>query len=140
MSIPNKRAVEGNVVKLLNHVRLDRGMTLASYGSRCLSQGEIHELVTTDQSACASGERIDRVGFLGFLEITRGGVVEIGDQVVHGRRVLGQILGFDEGHFPNHYNILIAVKQIMTAAEANLQVEDSIQFQIELKEDEYVSN
>ena len=129
MSILNKRPVEGTLVKLLNHTRVDRGMTLAFYESRCLCQGEIHELVTTNQAAGSSGTRIDCVGFLGFLEITRGGVVEVGDQVLHGGRVLGLVLGFDECHFPNHYNILIATERIITATEANLQVEDSMQFQ-----------
>jgi len=129
MSTLNKRSVQGVLVKLLHHTRVDRGMTLAPYESRCLRRGEIHELVTTDQSAGPGRTRIDRVGFLGFLEITRGGVVEVGDQMLHEGRVLGLVLGFDECHFPNHYNILITTERILTATEASLRVEDSVQFQ-----------
>src|SRR5262245_7933881 len=101
MSIPNKRQVEGIVVKLLHTKRTDRWMTLTPYESRCVRVGELHELVTTDRSAAVPGDRIDRVGFLGFIEITRSGVIEVGDVVIHKGKVLGIVLGFDECHYPN---------------------------------------
>jgi hypothetical protein len=128
MSIPDKRQVEGVLVKLLHTRRTDRGMTLAPYESRCVRTGELHELVTTDQSAAACGDRIDRVGFLGFVEITRSGVVEAGDAVVHKGQVLGLVLGFDECHYPNHYNILIATARTLTADDTGLCVEAQIIF------------
>src|SRR5207248_3127576 len=43
-----KRPVTATLVKVLVHRRNDRGMSLEPYASRCIRQGEIHELVTTD--------------------------------------------------------------------------------------------
>jgi hypothetical protein len=128
----DKRQVEGVLVKLLHHKRTDRGMTLAPYETRCVLLGDIHELVTTDQSEATCGDQIDRVGFLGFIEITRPGVIEIGDRVVHVGGTLGYVLGFDEGHFPNHYNILVASDDILVADDVNLAVEETIMFKLEL--------
>lgn len=124
----DKREVIGVVVKLLHDRRDDRGMTLTPFETRCVRSGEIHELVTTDERGAALGDRVDRVGFLGFVEITRAGVVEVGDEVVHRGRVLGRVLGFDECHFPNHYNILIASGRIVTAGDVGLCVEEPIAF------------
>lgn len=125
----DKRQVEGVLVKLLHNKRTDRGMILAPYETRCVRLGEIHEVVTTDQSGATCGDQIDRVGFLGFIEITRSGVIEIGDRVVHEGGILGHVLGFDESHFPNHYNILVASEDILVADDANLVVEETIMFQ-----------
>ncbi|KAA0912395.1 MULTISPECIES: DUF6917 domain-containing protein [Streptomyces] len=103
-----KRAVRGTLVKVLLHRRTDRGMTLEPYTSRCVRRGELHELVATDQDGAGPGARIDRVGFLGFAELTCAGVVDRGDGCWIGGRLVGTVLGFDACHFPNHYNILIA--------------------------------
>jgi L-arabinose 1-dehydrogenase len=135
MSKPDKRQVESVVVKLLHHKLTDRGMILAPFETRCVRLGEIHELVTTDQSEAAQGDAVDRVGFLGFIEITRAGVIEVGDQVVHRDRVLGHVLGFDESHFPNHYNILVSSRQILAADDANLATEERITFRLKLQEE-----
>lgn len=128
MSASDKRQVEGVLVKLLHEKRTDRGMTLTPYETRCVRRGEIHELVTTDERDAALGGRINRVGFLGFVEITTAGVVEVGDEVVHSGGLLGRVLGFDECHFPNHYNILLASEHIVTAGDVGLRVEESITF------------
>jgi hypothetical protein len=124
-----KRQVEGLVVKLLHHKRTDRGMMLASFETRCVQRGEIHELVSTDHAGTNPGDRIDRVGFLCFLEITRAGVIEIGDSFCHHGETLGRVIGFDESHFPNHYNILIGSETLLNAGDAALSVEDTITFQ-----------
>ncbi len=131
MSNISKRPVEGVVVKLLQHKRTDRGMQLTAHETRCLRTGEIHELVTTDQRDSTPGDRIDHVGFLGFVEITRAGVVEMGDEVVHQDKVLGHVLGFDECHYPNHYNILIKTQKVLTADDANVHLEEQITFRTE---------
>jgi hypothetical protein len=132
----DKREVAGVVVKLLHHKRDDRGMTLIEHESRCVRRGDIHELVTTDQAGAVSGDRIDRVGFLGFIEIESAGVVERGDAVIHKGTVLGSVLGFDECHVPNHYNILVAAPRLCTAGEIGLEVEDAVTFQNPTKKEE----
>jgi hypothetical protein len=124
-----KRPVIGTLVKILLHRRNDRGMELEPYASRCVRQGEVHELVTTDHTQTAPGTRIDRVGFLGFVEISRGGVIDQGDELwVNGRRI-GIVLGFDACHFPNHYNVLITTNNTHTGADLALEPEATIRFE-----------
>jgi hypothetical protein len=128
MSTVAKLTVEGALVKLLFHKQTDRGMRLLEFETRCVRRGEIHELVTTDHQDAVAGDRIDRVGFLGFVEIQTGGVIEKGDQVWISDRQIGTILGFDDCHFPNHYNILIAVDELATANDLELTLEQRIRF------------
>ncbi|GAA3761062.1 DUF6917 domain-containing protein [Salinactinospora qingdaonensis] len=123
-----KRSVAGVVVKVLLHRRNERGMTLEPHAARCVSAGEVHELVTTDHTATASGTRIDRVGFVGFAEITRGGVIDRGDEVWLGDRHLGTVLGFDACHIPNHYNVLIHTDAPVSGADLELQPEVAVRF------------
>lgn len=127
MSKPTKRTLPATVVKLLLHKSTDRGFTLIDHGSRCVRAGEVHELVTTD-TAPIGGRRCDRVGFVGFIEIERAGVIEHGDLLRCGGKILGSVLGFDECHFPNHYNILVRTSTLLTAAELNLEVDDVVEF------------
>lgn len=126
---PTKRPVQGELVKLLFHQRTDRGMTLLPFETRCVRAGEIHELVSTDQDRARAGDRIDRVGFLGFAEVGIGGVIERGDEFLIGDRLVGLVLGFDGCHHPNHYNVLIAVAELVTAAELGLAVGQLVCFQ-----------
>jgi hypothetical protein len=123
-----KRTVEGNVVKVLVHRRDDRGMSLEPYASRCVRVGEVHELVTTDHRETRPGTRIDRVAFLGFAEITRAGVLDRGDRVWVGDRLVGTVLGFDACHFPNHYNILIHRDLPVTGGDIELTPESTVRF------------
>lgn len=125
-----KRTVEGVVVKVLMHRRDERGMSLEPFASRCVRAGEVHELVTTtDHRETRPGSRIDRVAFLGFAEITRAGVLDRGDRVWVGDRLVGTVLGFDGCHFPNHYNVLIATAETLTGSELGLLPETAIRFE-----------
>ncbi|MER5781926.1 hypothetical protein ABT104_09415 [Streptomyces mobaraensis] len=123
-----KRPVTGALVKILTHRRDDRGMRLEEFASRCVRRGEIHELVTTDQHDTTPGAVVDRVGFLGFVEIAAGGVIDRGDEVRAGGRLIGTVLGFDACHFPNHYNVLIAVDATVTGPELGLGPETEVRF------------
>jgi hypothetical protein len=120
-----KRTVEGVLVKVLVHRRDDRGMSLEPFASRCVRAGEVHELVTTDHGV---GERIDRVGFLGFAEIATAGVIDRGDDFWVGDVRVGSVLGFDACHFPNHYNILVRVPALCTGTDLDLRPETPIRF------------
>ncbi|MGW1031257.1 DUF6917 domain-containing protein [Streptomyces antibioticus] len=123
-----KRAVHATVVKVLTHRREDRGMRLEEFTSRCVRVGEVHELVTTDQAGSPPGARIDRVGFLGFAEIQGAGVLDRGDEVWVDGRLVGTVLGFDACHFPNHYNVLIAVDALVTGPDLGLRPETPVSF------------
>nr|WP_223187532.1 hypothetical protein [Streptomyces sp. CBMA29] len=124
-----KRTVHGCVVKVLIHRRDDRGMALEPHASRCVRAGEVHELVTTDHTDSAPGARIDRVGFLGFVELDRGGVIDRGDTVRIAGRTVGTVLGFDACHFPNHYNILVHADTTVTGADLELTPETPVSFE-----------
>lgn len=123
-----KRLVTGAVVKVLLHRREDRGMSLEPHASRCVRAGEVHELVTTDHQETAVGARIDRVGFLGFAELHRAGVIDRGDEFRIEGRLVGTVLGFDGCHLPNHYNILIATPTPVSGADLDLRPEMSVGF------------
>ncbi|WFB09486.1 hypothetical protein LRS74_22385 [Streptomyces sp. LX-29] len=123
-----KRPVTGSLVKILIHSRDDRGMVLEEYASRCVRREEIHELVTTDQHDPAPGAVVDRVGFLGFVEIATGGVIDRGDEVWADGHLIGTVLGFDACHFPNHYNVLIAVDKTATGPDLGLTPEMEVRF------------
>lgn len=123
-----KRTVRGSLVKILIHRRDDRGMALEPHASRCVRAGEVHELVTTDHTETAPGARIDRVGFLGFVELGCGGVIDRGDTVRIGGRDVGTVLGFDACHFPNHYNILIHTETPLTGPDLGLDPETPVAF------------
>jgi hypothetical protein len=124
-----KRTVHGPLVKVLIHRRDDRGMALEPHAGRCVRAGEVHELVTTDHTDTAPGARIDRVGFLGFVELDRGGVIDRGDTVRIAGRTVGTVLGFDACHFPNHYNILIRTDTPVTGADLELVPELQVSFE-----------
>lgn len=116
------------LVKLLFHKQTARGMRVAEFETRCLCTGEIHELVTTDYVEARCGDTIDRVGFLGFSEVLRGGIVEKGDSVWVENEQIGTVIGFDDCHFPNHYNVLIGVNALITAADLPVGVEGRVRF------------
>jgi hypothetical protein len=117
-----KDNIAGRIVKLLKHKRLDRGMILMEEQSRCVQKNQVHELVTTDQQNLSANSRIDRVGFLGFVEINNNGVIERGDNFYIGSCFIGTVAGFDSCHAPNHYNIIIEVPKLITATDISLQV------------------
>ncbi|MGV9674968.1 DUF6917 domain-containing protein [Nocardia sp. NPDC003482] len=123
-----KYAVSGALVKVLRHRRDDRGMSVSEWASRCVTRGEVHELVTTDHTDASTGARVDRVGFLGFAEITSAGVIDRGDEVRVDGIVIGSVLGFDCCHYPNHYNVLIHTDQPLTGVGLGLAPGSSVTF------------
>ncbi|GAB2499714.1 DUF6917 domain-containing protein [Nocardiopsis aegyptia] len=123
-----KRAVTATLVKVLVHRRTERGMRLEPFASRCVRAGEVHELVLTDHTGTREGTRIDRVGFLGFAEITSAGVLDRGDELWVGARRVGVLLGFDACHFPNHYNVLVHADPVRTGRDLGLRPGEPLQF------------
>jgi hypothetical protein len=123
-----KCVVRGAIVKLLLHRRTDRGFRLEEFESRCVRAGEVHELVTTDQRETEPGARIDRVGFIGFVELRNGGVIDRADEVWIGGRLVGAVLGFDGCHLPNHYNLLIATDRLLDGGSMGIAPADEVRF------------
>jgi hypothetical protein len=123
-----KRPVLGRVVCVLDASSERRGMQLELFPSRAVRAGEIHELVLTEDPGAGPRARIDRVAYVGFVEVTRGGVILVGDSVTLGERELGQVAGFDYNHFPNHMNIVLRGPTRETGRGLGVALEDLVVF------------
>jgi hypothetical protein len=118
-----KRTIKGKFVAIMNFSNPKRGINLTEFKTRCLLKSEIHEFILCAEDTDPS-KPIDKVFYLGFGELLEGGVMEIGDTLYLGDKPFGTILGFDETHFPNHYNILITTKHLQTGLELGVKAED----------------
>ena len=77
--------------------------------TRVVNRNEVHELIATDDANAAPGATVNNVLYLGFFEVTTGGVI-VGEDISVGNRSIGKIGGFNDIHSPNHINIIVKVK------------------------------
>jgi len=103
----DRRPVEATIVAILHISFKDRGLKLIDTKSRAVLKHEIHELMITDENAAVPGGGADRVTAVAFFEITRSGVIITGDDVTVSGKKIGELVGYDLNHMPNHMNILI---------------------------------
>ncbi|MCK5671646.1 hypothetical protein KAI10_09700 [Candidatus Bathyarchaeota archaeon] len=121
----DKRPVEGEVVAIL-HVKFeDRGLEFIQTKSRTVKLNEIHELMITDEKDAAPGGGADRLRAIAFFEITKPGLIVVGDQVTIEGRKLGTLAGYDVTHMPNHINVVVKAE---TLDEPVLRVGDKVRF------------
>lgn len=123
-----KTDVMGKLICILDARSEERGMELTIHPSRALCQGEIHELAVTDDPQAGPEHIVDRVAYLAFFTVEKGGIVLVGDKVEAGKQEIGEVVGFDLTHFPNHMNILIRSAERRTGPELGLSLGDSITF------------
>ena len=123
------RPVGGTVVTVLDSAHEKRGLKLISTYSRALPKHSIHELIATDETGKKPGDTVNRIAYLAFFEVTRGGCIIVGETLVVNGRAVGEIIGFDETHEPNHINIIIGVKQRRTGPQLNFAVGSKIKFE-----------
>jgi len=122
-----KRDVEGEIVVVLDTRREGRGLELIHPYTRAFKRNDVHELIVTDEET-GPGDRVQGVCGLGFVEIVRGGVVMVGDEVrVDGRRI-GTVAGFDLSHSDNHLNVVVHSEGRLTGIELGLALGDRISF------------
>ncbi|MBP2664574.1 MAG: hypothetical protein H6Q71_2522 [Firmicutes bacterium] len=119
-----KRQTTGTLAVVLDGTFDDRGLELISPSSRAVKTSEIHELILSDEDT-GPGKRVNRIAYVGFVEINRGGVIIVGDSVRTDETVIGTVAGFDETHMPNHLNIVLAGNR-KTGRELQLSVENAI--------------
>src|ERR1035438_1136996 len=100
------RPVQGGVVTVLDSTHEARGLKLISTYSRALKKNSIHELIATDESEQKPGGSANRIAYLAFFEVTRGGCIIVGETLLVNGKPIGEIIGFDETHEPNHINII----------------------------------
>lgn len=123
-----KRPVEAQVVCVLDAHSERRGMQLEIHPSRAVRAGEIHELALTGDPLAGPGALVDQVYYIGFVEVVRGGVILVGDQVTLGDHDLGEVVGFDHTHFPNHMNILVRGHSLQTGRGLWVALEERAAF------------
>ncbi len=124
----DKSDVVGCMVCILDARSENRGMELGIHPSRAVPKGEIHELVATDDPQVRPGKVVDRVAYIGFFEVEEGGIILVNDQVTVDGQEVGQVVGFDFTHAPNHLNILIRTATPMTGLELGLKLGGRVVF------------
>jgi len=121
-----KRDITGEIVALAHGLLDDRGLILIPQRQRALQKNEIHELLTTDEVDAEPGKTVNRISIIGFLEITQGGVIGVGDRLFISDREIGTVAGFDETHFPNHYNLVLSAAHRPTGIGLGIEIGDSV--------------
>jgi hypothetical protein len=123
-----KSDVEGRLVCILDARSDQRGMELILHPSRALCRGEVHELALTDDPDAAPQRTVDRVAYLAFFTVEEEGVVLVGDKVEVGGKEIGEVVGFDLTHAPNHMNVLLRARERETGSQLGLRLRDTIVF------------
>jgi len=123
-----KSDVYGPLVVILDGQMEDRGLQLIVPVSRCVRQNDVHELILTDEQGAKPGARVNRIAYLGFFTVERGGVIVQNDQVFLNDFMLGHLAGFDETHMPNHLNIVIKTDKLFTGVGLGAEIDMCIKF------------
>jgi hypothetical protein len=122
------RPVQGAVVTVLDSQHEARGLKLISTYSRALPKNSIHELIATDELDKKPSDTANRIAYLAFFEVEKGGCIIVGETLFVDGKAIGRIIGFDETHEPNHINIIIGVQQRQTGPQLKISVGSKIKF------------
>lgn len=121
-----KREIRGKLAVILQGKLEKRGLNLITTISRAVQKNEIHELMVTDETETGPGKTVDRIAYIGFMEITVGGVMVVGDELICNGQLVGRVAGFDETHLPNHLNIVLASENRFDGVEKGFALESDI--------------
>lgn len=124
----SKRDVPARWVAVVDTRRESRGLALIAPYTRAVRQGDVHEVICTDEPDPIPGTVVDRVATWGFVEITASGMLMVGDAVRAGGKEVGRVAGFDESHLPNHMNIVVQVAGRKTGTEMDFQLDEFLIF------------
>jgi len=124
----SKVPVETAVVSVLAGKLEYRGLQLIEPISRAVRLHEIHELIITDEKVQDRRKPIQRVSYLAFVEVIKGGMILVGDKANLNGKELGTLIGFDDTHMPNHQNIILFAQKRMDGVELEVKLGDVISF------------
>jgi len=124
--IHTKRPVKAKVVCVLQSIAFRRGMRLMNTKTRTVAVGEVHELVLTDEPC--EKETVERIGYVAFLAVVDSGVLAVGDTLSMGGRQIGHVVGFDDTHAPNHWNIIVRAQHLDDGKGLHLELDDTAEF------------
>ena len=122
------RPVKGEAITVLDSTHEARGLKLIPTYSRALPKNSIHELIATDECDKKPGDTANKIAYLAFFEVTRGGCIIVGETLFVDGKAIGEIVGFDETHEPNHINIIIGVTSRRTGPQLKISVGSKIKF------------
>lgn len=124
-----KVPVTAKVIAVLSGTIEKREMEVIYPETRALRYGDIFELCCTDEDI-SPGSKINKVSYLGFLEVTQGGILKVGDEVIilNKGEFLGTIGGFNESHAPNHINVILSSGKILITDFKGLKLKENLQF------------
>lgn len=128
VNYPHKKIVKSKIVAVIDGKSDNRGLKLINTRTRALCKNEIHEIILTDDKEAAPERIVDSISYIGFVEITDGGVILAGDEVYLNDNFVGCVAGYDETHFPNHINIVIYGKNRLTGTEICAKADDLLCF------------
>ena len=126
--IKTKRELRGIFVAIMEGHATNRYLRLIKLRTRAISVAGIHELLLTDRAEIKPGGIVDRVSFIGFFEVTLGGVLKVGEEARVDGKLLGDVIGFDLTHYPNHMNILLKAPELVDGMTLGLAPGDEIVF------------
>ena len=120
---PSKKSdVTAKIVTVFGNKRDKRGLKLITAYTRAVLQGQIHEFIITDEKDVRPSSTVDRVGYLCFAEIKKGGAIMFGDKILVGGQLMGHLVGFDEYHMPNHLNIVLYADNLNSGFDLGISV------------------
>jgi hypothetical protein len=123
-----KTELAGRIFAILDWQVDDRGLTLMPHLSRAVRRREVLELILTDEKDAQPGDTINRVAYLGFIEMGETGLLVSGDRVSINDETIGEVVGFDETHMPNHLNMILRVDERQTGREMALKLDTLCRF------------
>ena len=83
---------------------------------------QVMEFIITDEKDARPSSTVDRVGYLCFAEIKKGGAIMFGDKILVGGKLMGRLVGFDEYHMPNHLNIILYAENLKSGFDLAISV------------------
>ncbi len=122
----SKADISCRVVVVLDGMLENRGLNLIRPISRAFAKGTVIELIGTDDQNAMPGRKVDKICYIGFVELSEGGVLLVGDEVQWKGKPIGRIAGFDDTHMPNHQNTIVYLKKRISGKTLGLILNDEI--------------
>ncbi|NHI84365.1 MAG: hypothetical protein EAX81_08705 [Candidatus Thorarchaeota archaeon] len=134
--VPTKKVV-GHLIALTGLRLTNRVTWIIHPRTRACPKYCIIELTVTDETDIQPGTKVSSVVYLGFAEITVGGLVVTGQTVTIQGVPIGKVVGFSEIHYPNHLNIIVSANEAF-ASDYLLSIENASNANLRYKLDDQV--
>jgi len=121
MKYSSKTDIRLTILAVLSSKTTDRGLKLSEFTSRCMMKGEVHEFLVANEWTSDRNMLFNDISYLGFFEFTTAGVLEVGDRLLdEDNNLIGEIIGFDFTHMPNHMNVILSSASNQSGTERGL--------------------